>query len=193
MLSIFIMHACVFVLIRPNTDTEQAVAAALAPFDDALVVEPYRLHLGYQETLRMARQYGIDPADLYALAEKMPDWTGNQGGVDRFGLYELAKFNPDGRWDWHTIGGRWNGYIPRSRDNAILAGTLAKSRSLGRCLPCYLVTPDSHWLLYQQFYLEGDWEKLLKLALKKGAWLRMVRQTLQRWPDHRVVCVDIHF
>lgn len=188
----FIMHYCAFVLIDAVDDVESAVDSRLQSFDEGLEVEPYRVHLSHQGVRRMAEHYKIHPADLQALVEKMPEWTNRSGGVDRDGLYYLTTCNPDGRWDWYEIGGRWNRYIPGARNNVINAGTLAKSPNLPRCLPYFVLTPGGNWLERERFYFADDWKATKKEALDDEEWLRIVRDVLHRWPDCRVVCVDIH-
>lgn len=187
-----LMHYCVFVMIPADCDAETAVDESLAPFDESLEVELYRVHLHHDEVRRMAAHYGIEPASLHALAAKMPDWANREGGVDRDGLYYLSTCNPDGYWDWYEIGGRWDVYVPRSRNNTIQAGSLAASGDLGRCLPYYVLTPEGDWLEHERCYSAGDWKTFTKEALPEADWLHLVRETLGRWPDHRVVCVDIH-
>lgn len=186
------MHYCVFVLIPSGAEPESAVAAALEPFDEDLQVEPYRVHFDHNEVIRMAKHFKVDPANLQELAKRMPEWTDSDGGVDRNGLYYLSTCNPDGRFDWYEIGGRWDGYIPRSQHNTINAGTLARSNHLGKCLPYYVLTPDGKWIEHEHYYLEGDWRAVKKIAMKQQKWLQLVRDTLQRWPEYTAVCVDIH-
>lgn len=193
MLSLFvIMHYCVFVLVPAETDIETAVAQTLRPFDEALEVEPYRVYLHHHDVRRMAAHFKISPANLHELAKMMPAWTNNPGGVDRQGLYYQSTCNPDGYWDWYEIGGRWHGYVPGAQRDTIKAETLAKSPKLGRCLPYYLLTPDGQWLEHQRCYLSADWKNVKQEKMKRKDWLQLVRDTLRRWPDHLVVCVDIH-
>jgi hypothetical protein len=186
------MHYCVFVMIDPDTDIETGVQEALAPFDEELEVEPYRVHFSHGEVRMMAEHYRIDPADLHALVRKMPDWTRREGGVDRFGLYYSTTSNPDGRWDWYEIGGRWNGYIPRAANNNILAGILAKARHLRDCLPCFVLTPKGRWLERERYYVSKESKRVKQEKLNDRQWLKRVREVLLEWPNCRVVCVDIH-
>lgn len=192
MILILYMHYCVFVLTDPRCDPEDAVEAALTPFNEQNDVEPYRVYLSHDEVVRMAARFGLVPADLHALALKMPEWTGCRGGVDREGLYYLSSCNPDGRWDWYEIGGRWDGYIPRSRNNTIIAGTLARSASLSRCLPCFLLTPEGDWLEHERFYFLNNLENSKTEKLEEQHWFRIVQEALSKWPKYRVVCVDVH-
>ena len=104
----------------------------------------------------MSKHYGISTANLPALAEKMTDWRGRRGGVDRQGLYSISTTNPEGRWDWYEIGGRWDRYIKHSRNNAIKAKTLAASPSLKNCLPYFVLTPEGEWLQYERVFFVGE-------------------------------------
>ena len=193
MLSLFIiMHYCVFILIPSDNDIDGGVAEALAPFDEANDVAPYRVHLDHHRVRMMAEHYGIDPANLHELVKRMPEWTNCKGGVDRAGLYYLSTCNPDGYWDWYEIGGRWHGYIPGSRRNAIAAGKLAASPKLADRLPCYILTPDGEWIEHMRCYVSPDWKDVKIEQMKPEDWLQLVRDTLNRWDDHQVVCVDIH-
>ena len=29
----------------------------------------------------------------------------------------ISTYNPDSKWDWYIIGGRWNGYLPLSKQS----------------------------------------------------------------------------
>ena len=189
---LIIMHCCTFVLIPSDTNVQDAAAKALEPFDEALNVAPYRVHLTHKDVRRMARHFKIDPANTHELTKRISEWTNHEGGVDRDGLFYLSPCNPDGRWDWFEIGGRWNGYIPGAPHNTIKAGTLAKSPKLKQCLPFYVLTPEGKWIEHERCYFDGDWKKMKREQMKQAAWTRLVRETLRRWPDHQVVCVDMH-
>lgn len=177
------MHFCTFVIIPHDADPESAVEASLAPFDEDLDVEPYRDYLDADEIRRMAEHYGIPATDLPALRERLPDWRGREGGIDDRGLYVITTYNRDGRWDWHEIGGRWNRFIPGSHDNVISVPALLKKRRLSRCLPYYVVTPDGRWV--EQPFTDAQREH-------DSPWFAQVRDSLAPYPDHKVVCVDIH-
>jgi hypothetical protein len=185
------MHFCTYVIIGKRGDPEMSVARALEPFDEGLHVTPYRDYLDPSDIDRMAGHYGIPPTDLPALAGKMEDWRGCQGHVDARGLYALTTYNPDGKWDWYEIGGRWNRYIPGSRDNVISARTLHRSRHLRTCLPYFLLRPDSRWLEQEDSLPFGS---PMTAAHRRAArrWLAEVRRVLAEYIDRKVVCVDIH-
>jgi hypothetical protein len=185
------MHYETFVIIGGDDDPEPAVARALEPFDEALEVEPYRAYLSASDIDRMAQHYGIPPTNLLALAGKMRDWRGAEGGVDARGLYAVVSYNPNGTWDWYEIGGRWEGSIKSSRRNVISARTLSRSPHLPKCLPYYLVTPDGRWLESNERLLLGT-PKTAADRRNHRRWLAQVRRVLKQYSDRKAVCVDIH-
>lgn len=185
------MHYCTFVIIGPTGDPDALVAKALAPFDEQLEVPPYRQHLRKYEVVMMAKHYNEKPTDLHALAKHMEAWTNQPGGVDRRGLYHISTSNPDGRWDWYEIGGRWNGYIKGATRNVIGARTLLKSPHLKDSLPCYVLTPDGQWLEHERFFPD-EFPKGRFEQKSDEVWLLEVQAALERHPTSRVVCVDIH-
>lgn len=183
------MHFCTYVIIGPAGDTETQVAQALAPFDEALEVEPYKVYLEQAEVDRMAGNYGLKSNDIPALIGKMPDWRGTEGGLDEVGLFSWSTANPHGRWDWYEIGGRWDG--PFHGRNVLKVRTLLKSPALKDHLPFGIIAPDGEWHEIEAF-LHGGFCTFGSVRKSDGQWLIELKQVLTRYPDHRVVCVDIH-
>jgi hypothetical protein len=182
------MHYCVYVFVPNDGDIEQLVDRALAPYSEDLQVPVYKIRLDPGEIKAMATHYGLKPNQLNALAEHMKAWRSCDGGVDEKGLFALARWNPEGKWDWYKIGGRWRG---RLRGNAVLASTLLASTKLKVLLPFAMLTPDGCWHDRETVITEG-WMKWHVRSIKPSQWLRIVRIALQMNPDCRVVCVDIH-
>ncbi len=185
------MHFCTFVIIGAKGDPDALVAGALAPFDEMLAVTPYREYLQPFDVERMASHYTLDRNDSKALAERMKDWTGRPGGVDQRGLYFTTTNNPDGRWDWFEIGGRWSGFLKGASRNVISTRALRKSPDLKDLLPYYVLTPDGTWLEHERYFPDphsvGHFE-----TKPDEQWLAEVIEALEQYPDSRVVCVDIH-
>ena len=182
------MHYCVFVLIPQDGDIDLKVATALAPFDDDLPAPPYKHHLHPSEIQAMARHYKLKKNDWKKLATQMEDWRGGLGGIDERGLFFVSTMNPQAHWDWYEIGGRWDGHIP---GNVLSVPALLKRRDLKSLLPAALVTPGGSWHQRETFvtdsWLHGRFE-----SKSERDWLIEVRETLGSYPEHRVVCVDVH-
>lgn len=119
------------VMILTKSPTEEALGQALAPFDENTQVEPYRDYVDVDKqpadfwavkSLRedgllpavgeltwdqvreaYVRKYGQDGAFLVEL-EVDPDSLDSE---PRLRAFEMSTYNPDSKWDWWTVGGRW--------------------------------------------------------------------------------------
>ncbi len=197
------MHACVYVIIGPTGDINTETAKALAPFDESRTVPRYKVHLDTSGVRMMAEHYHIPETDLPALAKKMPDWMDCPGDVDHLGLFYWSDANPDARWDWYVIGGRWDGYLQgrptrhdpfdenRAELNVLTTNELRKVKDLKERMPFAVVTPAGEWL-----GCETSVRFLHRFGLyrqRDAEWLKRVRKVLHIYSDYRVVCVDIHY
>src|SRR5262245_7463536 len=59
----------------------------------------------------MAEHSGIPPTDLHQLASKMKDWEKEDGIVSDGRLARISTRNPNGRFDFYEVGGRWAGFL----------------------------------------------------------------------------------
>lgn len=182
------MHYLTYVFIPKNADIDEAVAKALAPFDEDLQAQPWKRHLDAGEIAAMAKQYSVRRTSLLKLAGCMEDWCGGTGGVDGKGLFVIHTYNPDGKWDWYEVGGRWNGFL---RGNVRTAKSLLKSPRLEALLPHDFLTPDGTWHARAR-YVSTGWIKGHIVHKPARRWLDEFTTALAAWPHHRVVCVDRH-
>lgn len=51
------------------------------------------------------------PDDLARIAEILSD-EDEEYGADEDGLYRWSSYNPQSKWDWYQVGGRWQGFFP---------------------------------------------------------------------------------
>lgn len=193
------MHSCIYVLITGKThNIASLVDQALAPFDEDWFVPPHKLHLSESCIRAMAAHYKLPESDLNRLAVNMQDWMRCEGGVDDLGLFAIQTCNPDGKWDWYEIGGRWNGFItgrkqPNGdviRNNSIPASRLLATRDFAKRLPHGIVTPTGEWIERSTFVttLAGWYRR----ETPDDVWCQRVRRILEAFPKHRVVSVDVH-
>jgi hypothetical protein len=181
------MHSLTYVFITPQRGLARAVAQALTPFGEEATLPAKKRYLDCEEIEAMAERMGLDPEDLTGLAEHLPEWDGEEGGVDAGGLYALRTRNPHLMFDWHEIGGRWAGTLP---GNVERAARLLARPDLARMLPHDFLTPDGVWhardaVIAKHLGSPRD-------AAGEQRWFRAFRESLARWPDHLVVCVDCH-
>jgi hypothetical protein len=131
-------------------DVADLVDAALAPYDEGLSVEPYSdpldsFHLAL--LVKIAREKGLllvpddlgeqpaDPRESNAWVEALVARVGigalleacsavsheeelHLDGAGR--IAQRTSVNPQGRWDWFTIGGRWAGKFDPAHDRDVL-------------------------------------------------------------------------
>ncbi len=183
------MHYRTYVIIGPEGDIQTQVAQSLAPFSKAIQVDPYKDYLEETETTIMAMRYGLRESNIPALIEEMPDWRKAKGGVDEVGLFSWTTANPKGKWDCYRIGGLWSRQFHGR--NVIKARKLLKTRNLKEHLPCSILSPSGEWHEVEELVYLGL-NKFKSLRKCPGAWLIALKRMLARYPEHRVVCVDIH-
>lgn len=105
-------HAVVLVL---GDDIE----GQLAPYDENREVEPYK---DYEDldperwpVSFLAKEYpDADLTDPHTVARLYNGhWDDGSGKyeVDEKGLFEWSTYNPQSKWDWYTVGGRWAGTL----------------------------------------------------------------------------------
>ena len=84
----------------------------LEPYSEHLEMEPYKERMSDEDVARMREFY--EKKDERKLSDEelldhMHDWNGTEGGIDDEGMYYLSTYNPDSKWDWYSLGGRWIG------------------------------------------------------------------------------------
>lgn len=107
-------------------DDPKKLDEALAPFSESLEVEPYRDYLddwqaAYERALKFYAEHPehrpaeLDESDVVAV---LSDYNGadvqKDAESDRY--FEMSTYNPESKWDWYLIGGRWTGYFKAASD-----------------------------------------------------------------------------
>lgn len=112
-------------------EIEKNVAEALAPFNESLEVEPYIMHTK-EELLKQYEEYkqrninekkGNNSSEILNLVKgdldmPDPDIYNFEDFVTLYLGYDIDKdgnalstYNPNSKWDWYSIGGRWSELI----------------------------------------------------------------------------------
>lgn len=115
-------HFSLIVVVQPG-DSHRALkspkdylASALEPFNENREVGPTQEFIPDEDVAEMKRHYKTDT--LEDLVPHMEDWDGSPGGIHEGKLYRLCTRNPDSKWDWYEIGGRWTGFF-KARDGQV--------------------------------------------------------------------------
>lgn len=182
------MHYLTYVFIPNDADADEAVATALQPFSEEIEVKPWKRYLDSEEIARMAKCYGVPKTSSRKLAGYMEAWNGGLGGVDERGLFAIHSYNPQAKWDWYEIGGRWQGTLP---NNEASATSLLESPKLKEILPHDFLTPDGKWHQKATFIPQGFFGGRFRKK-SDAKWLEELTSALTTYVDYRIVCVDIH-
>lgn len=196
-------HSVVCVILprgTPNSKIGRKVAALLAPYDENKEVEPYKKYPKKDEIETMAEHYKLKPTNLEGLAKRMEGWSGHKGGVDKKGLFYVTTYNPDSKWDWWRVGGRWDGAIVgdyESSEGGFNFGAQHEGVVHNSCLvrdiakdfvPFAIVTPEGEWVERGRM----GWWGMVAGEKSGKEWGKAVRAIFKKYPSHTIVAVDCH-
>jgi hypothetical protein len=192
-------HYFLGVIIPPDTPiegVEAAITKLLARYDERVEIDPYKLRLSGAQVEEMASFYGFDPKDLAACGAHLEDWTSLEGGVDEEGLYMWTTYNPEARWDWYTIGGRWCGVIcgalctgEGKEPHSHLRHNVSRVRELSPEVQFFaLCTPQGEW--YERGRM--GWFGMVANEMEEKRWRAVRSEVLSSYPEHLIVGVDCH-
>lgn len=101
----------------------------------------------------------------------------------------ISTYNPDSKWDWYVIGGRWDGWVHDKKtaaesveDNSAL---VAEAVLRGK-IPHAVITPDGQWHERGQM---GWWATLLT---ENENWEQEARALLSPYAGHFFLILDAH-
>lgn len=120
-------HYTVAVLTRK----EQSVEDLLTPYDEAIDVAPYidvkkeDAEKEIEEFLEKSPQYAKEYKGM-TWAEQVMRYYGQE--IDQDGNI-LSTYNPNSKWDWYDIGGRWNNLL-KTKDGQKVNTCLLKDLDL---------------------------------------------------------------
>ena len=95
------------------------IEGQLAPFDENIDVPEYCSgEVSLEDQKRFKEFYTKEDSDLNNLSLKDlynlkgKEWNFNAWRMDSKGVWnEYSNYNPDSKWDWYAIGGRWEGKL----------------------------------------------------------------------------------
>lgn len=95
----------------------------LEPFDENYAVEPYYVgDVSEAEKERMLSYYKKEGFEYNTFeecyAEKGYEWNGNAYILEDGEWRKYSTYNPDSKWDWYQLGGRWTGCFIKLKDGA---------------------------------------------------------------------------
>ncbi len=206
-------HYTVGIIIPPDQldDTHSFVDAQMAPYDESIKVAPYVCYSLEQAQLDLEREirhftqiiekqhpaYNLDRCQE-ALDELLQS-THEQKYRDYVRCHShfnsrqepLSTYNPVGKWDWFSIGGRWNGWLrDREPTRASHTDNLATIEQVieRKKFPFAIITPDGVW--HEQGRM-GWWGAVID-GKETADWHTEVETILRSYAVHSLVLVDAH-
>lgn len=115
------------------------------------------------------------------------------------GLYK-STYNPNSKWDWWRIGGRWDGIIknnPQESENGFNFDS--KHETLGNNMilvkdikedniPFAIVTPEGEWIEHGKM----GWWGIVTDEKDKDNWKEIVKRVFEKYSDCIAVGCDLH-
>lgn len=100
-----------------------------------------------------------------------------------------STYNPDSKWDWFVIGGRWDGWVNdrETSTEATIDNIATTEAALERNkIPHAIITPDGQWHEHGQM---GWWGVMLT---ENDGWESDAKSLLGQFPDHGIIILDAH-
>ncbi len=189
--------------------THDFVTDQMTPYDENLRVDPYVCYSVEQARSEIERdlqrleriierqdsEYNLDKCR--ELVARLRTTTPEQKYREYLGFHEsfnargepISTSNPAGKWDWYTIGGRWDGWINgiKSTRGRVADNLAPTEQALERgVIPHAIITPDGQW---QERGQMGWWAILIT---ENERWDAKARELLASHPGHHVLIVDAH-
>lgn len=107
----------------------------------------------------------------------------------------LTTYNPDSKYDWNVVGGRWDGYLKLKDNNNIITNVNCASKKaidFKKTFKKYLPTA---LLVNGKWYAEGDvgWFGSIANQKAKKEWAKEIKEILAKIPDNKTItAVDCH-
>ena len=173
-------------------ETEDEIENLVADQDENLEVDPYFRPVEGEDLERMVKFYtdkemkeaaetGNDArtVDQEYLLNVMEDWNGGEGVVEDGVIGYMSTYNPESKWDWYEVGGRWGDEVP-------LNNCLAKDipEYFKEWLPSVIVTKEHGWQSAKEFGWFG--------SSSPTGNDDVVEDILAANPEARVWVVDFH-
>lgn len=123
------------VMVRYEGDienVEKEVERLLEPFDENKNVPKYKEYISKESWNRALEHFkipqplspsGVTIVEPELTPKQFKDYFGETGGKDEKGHFHWTTYNPQSKWDWYQIGGRWEGMLKLKEGTKGKSGT----------------------------------------------------------------------
>lgn len=181
------------------------VEELLNPYSEDLRVEPY-IELTKEEAIQKAKKDvewilehpnnpSIDVARSIKTDEQFYEFAQRFGveKIDENGNF-LTTYNPNSKWDWWVMGGRWTGYLPtmygqHSNSCSVSEVNWSKFFEDNPLGPFCFITEDGEWHETARM----GWWGMTSNDKEKKAWREEFESYLKSVdPDTKITAIDFH-
>lgn len=149
---------------------------------------------------KYAQEHGENPKHIDYLKNKFPKklrWTDARCYKDIARCYKdmidengslLSTYNPNSKWDWYAIGGRWNDVLITlscTKTNEDIVDQIDWDKTP---VPFAFITPDGKW------HERGEmgWWAIVSNEKDNSEWEEEFRDAIKKYHDLTVTVVDCH-
>lgn len=93
----------------------------LAPYDEGISVEPYIRETSEEVIKTYKEKTGATEVDINSLIEWAKEWYDED--IDEQ-CNILTTYNPNSKWDWYSIGGRWSDLLDNIKGEKVLVAKI---------------------------------------------------------------------
>ena len=185
------------------------IAEQMAPYDESTEVEPYVSYSVEQAQADLTRDitrferiierqdanYNLEKCQEHL--EKLRVTTPDEKYREYVEYHEhfngkgepTSTYNPESKWDWYVIGGRWDGWInDRDTSNNAVSDNIATTEAVleRNKIPHAIITPDGEW------HEQGQMGWFGIMLTENDAYQSEARLLLGQFPGHHIIILDAH-
>ncbi len=189
------------------------IADQMAPYDETMEAEPYISYSIEQAQADLTRDiahferiieriierkdadYNLEQCQEYleklhvtTPEERYREYVEHHERFDADGE-PISTYNPDSKWDWYVIGGRWDGWInDRDTSHEAVSDNIATTEAAleRNKIPHAIITPDGQWHEHGQM---GWWGIMVT---ENDNYHSEAMHLLGQFPGHHLIILDAH-
>lgn len=176
----------------------------LAPYNENIEVAPYIVsEVSEEEKERMLEYYQERDNITYSSFEECykkngRDWNGGIWKKIGSQWVEFSTYNPNSKWDWYSLGGRWSGKFIKLKPNA--EGNKNKDQAYKKDIDFSVIKKEDfvpYAVIYEGVWMSsgdvGWWGITIKENYSREEWINKVWELIENTDDNTLFSFyDLH-
>lgn len=159
----------------PENEAEEL----LERFNETAEIELKKVYLDAEQILDLKLTDEMSSNEIKELIKK--NYGGKQRGKDKDGYYYCYFHNPNARWDWYEIGGRFDTHVnPSEKSNVNIVRKLHEHINFDG-----IITPDGQFHSDTGQYWSGSDDRYTD-------WDKQQKELLSEYLGHVIVGYNLH-